>query len=70
MKGGLMGERCLTQLNGKTVKVTVVQIEQNINHRGYGKWLCVNDLTGRPLHRTARQLHPIPSNTPNERTHT
>jgi hypothetical protein len=61
MKGGLMGERCLTQLNGKTVKVTVIAIEQNPDHPGRGKWVCVNDLTGRRLHRTTRQLHLIPT---------
>lgn len=56
-----MGKRYTTQLSGKTVTVRAVEIEQSINSRHRGKWVCVNEATSRRLHRTARQLHPISS---------
>lgn len=55
-----MGNRFTTQLSGKTITVKVIQVEQNFNHRHHGKWVCLNEATGRKLHRTARQLHPLP----------
>lgn len=57
--GTYMGNRFTTQLNGQTVTVVVVQIEQNMNHRHHGKWVCRNEATGRMLHRTSRQLHKV-----------
>ena len=57
--GTYMGNYFTTQSSGKTLTVKVIAIEQSINSRHRGKWVCVNEATGRRLHRTARQLHPI-----------
>lgn len=51
------GKRYTTQLSGKTVTVRAVEVEQSIDSRHRGKWVCVNEATGRRLHRTSRQLH-------------
>jgi hypothetical protein len=55
-----MGNYFNTQLKGKTIVVKVVQIEQNINSRHRGKWVCLNEATGRHLHRSTLQLHSMP----------
>lgn len=57
--GTYMGNYFHTQLKGQTVRVLVVELEQNFNSRHHGKWVCLNEATGRRLHRTRRQLHPI-----------
>jgi hypothetical protein len=53
-----LGKRYTTQNNHRTVVVTVVEAEQDIN-RDRRKWVCRNEETGRRLRRTGRQLHPI-----------
>jgi hypothetical protein len=58
MRGGLMGQRCATQLNGATVTVVVIAIEQRLGPKR-GKWVCRNEATGHRLWRTTRQLSPI-----------
>jgi hypothetical protein len=56
-----MGKYFKTQLNGETITVKVIEVEQNPNHSGHGKWVCLNEQTGRKLHRTRRQLYALES---------
>ena len=51
-----MRERYATRLNGQTVIVRTIEIEQRLGKRR-GKWVCLNEATGRKLWRTERQLH-------------
>jgi len=53
-----MNKRYTTQYNGRTITVKTVEIEQR-EGRKRGKWVCINEQTGRKLWRTSRQLHPI-----------
>lgn len=62
--GTYMGNRFTTQLNGQTVTVLVEGAEQSINSKHRGKWVCLNEATGRRLHRSSRQLHPVKGITP------
>jgi hypothetical protein len=54
-----MGKRYLTRVKGRDVTVTALWIEQSINSRHRGKWVCLNEETSRHLRRTRRQLRPL-----------
>jgi outer membrane protein assembly factor BamB len=58
VKSEEMGKQFHTQLNGQTITVKVVEMEQRLGNKR-GKWVCINEATGRKLWRTSRQLHPI-----------
>jgi len=51
-------KRYTTQLNGKTITVLAVELEQRMGSKR-GKWVCINENTNRKLWRTSRQLHPV-----------
>jgi hypothetical protein len=54
-----MGNRFIAQSNGRAITVKVIEIEQKPG-RHRGKWACLNETTGRRIHRTSRQLRPLP----------
>lgn len=53
-----MGKRYTCQLNGKTIIVRAVEVEQRMLANKRGKWVCINEATNHKVWRTARQLHP------------
>jgi outer membrane protein assembly factor BamB len=55
MKGGEMGNRYRIRVGGELVTVRVIAIEQRLG-RSRGKWVCLNEQTGRRVWRTDRQL--------------
>lgn len=60
MRSPEMGKQFITRNHGRDAVVTVIGVEQSINSRHRGKWVCRNEATGRTLHRTSRQLRPVP----------
>lgn len=45
------------RVKGELLPVKVVAIEQRLGDKR-GTWVCINERSGRRIHRTTRQLHP------------